>query len=298
MTYVSQNTNSANLLVFENFDSGWKSYQEVGTKFFNRVSPERFDEKFGVAAAQNGITAVAAGDAYPQRDVEDLGSVTITQQAYKGSIPVSFLMKRFDNYGVVLREAMKQGYRAKITMDQIMANVLLNAEGTSTTWDGLSLANASHKIGSTGLTQTNIVTGALSESVVDDADVLLSTQKDHANQVMPTIGKFLVVPKALAMKANKLLKSVEGPETANREVGYLNTLGISPLVWALLDASNTSDSHLIADKMFNRLEYCVAVEPTIHYRLDTATGNDLYQVEFAAAAGAVDYLGYCFLNAA
>lgn len=296
MTYVSQNKASANLTVFEMFGSGLKSYKPVGQNFFNRVSPQRFDEKFGVAAAQNAITAVAEGDAYPQRNVEDLGSVTITQQAYKGSIPVSFLMKRFDNYGVVLREAQKQGYRAVITLDQIMANVLLNAEGTTTVWDGLALASAVHKIGTTGATQSNIVTGALSEAVLDDADVLLSTQKDHAGQVMPVVGKMLVHPKALAMKANKLLKSVEGPETANREVGYLNTLGITPLSWALLDASNTTDSHLIADKMFNRFEYCVAVDPTIHFRQDTATGNDLYQIEFAAAAGVADYLGYVFLN--
>lgn len=298
MTLISQNKTSANLTVFEMFGSGLKSYKPVGQTIFNRVSPQRFDEKFGVAAAQNAITAVAEGAAYPSRDVEDLGSVTITQQAYKGSIPVSFLMKRFDNYGVVLREAQKQGYRAVITLDQIMANVLLNAEGTSTVWDGLSLANASHKIGSTGSTQTNIVIGALSETVLNNADVKLSTMKDHAGQIMPVVGRYWVHPKALAMKGMKLLKSTEGPETANRETGYLNSLGITPLTWALLDASNTTDSHLIADKMFNRLEYCVAVDPTIHFRQDTATGNDLYQIEFAAAAGAVDYLGYVFLNAA
>jgi hypothetical protein len=296
MTYVSQNLNSANLLVIEMFDSGWKSYQEKGTLLFNQVSPERFDEKFGVAAAQNAITAVAPGDAYPMRSVEDLGSVTITQQAYKGSIPVNFLAKRFDNKGVILREANKQGYRAKITLDQIMANVLLGVESSTVTWDGLSGANAAHKIGTTGLTQSNIVTGALSEATVNSLDVLLSTQKDHANQTMPTVGKFLVLPKALAMKGMKLLKSSEGPETANREAGYLNDLSITPVIWPLLDATNKVDYHLIADKMFNRLEYCVSVLPTIRLERDTATGNDLYQIEFAAAAGMVDYLGFAFGN--
>lgn len=296
MSHVTLNQSSANKLVLEAFSSGWETYEVQGTKFFNKKSPERFDEKFSVTAADGGFQTVAPGAAYPSVNVEEVGSKTISQKAYKKEIPVDFLMKRFDNYGVVIEEATKHGYRAKQVMDQVMADVLNNGEGTTTTWDGLSLANASHLIGNTGTTQTNIVTGALAEATVNSAHVALQTQKDHGGQVMPTVGSYLVVPPALQMTAYKLLNSVTAPETADRATGFLNTLGMELVTWALLDDS--VDSWLIADKMFNRLEYLVSVEPTVIYREDSATGNGLYQIEFACAAGAPDYLGTVFLNAA
>lgn len=296
MSHVTLNQSSANKLVLEAFSSGWETYEVRGTKFFNKKSPERFDEKFSVTAADGGFQTVAPGAAYPSVNVEEVGSKTISQQAYKKEIPVDFLMKRFDNYGVVIEEATKHGYRAKQVMDQVMADVLNNGEGSTTTWDGLSLANASHLIGNTGATQTNIVTGALAEATVNSAHVTLRTQKDHGGQVMPTVGSYLVVPPALQMTGYKLLNSVTAPETADRATGFLNTLGMELVDWALLDDS--VDSWLIADKMFNRLEYLVSVEPTVIYREDSATGNGLYQIEFACAAGAPDYLGTVFINAA
>ena len=295
---LNQNLYSANKLVLEAFDSGWRTYEIVGTQFFNKQTPERYTEKFVITAAAGDIPSVSPGDAFPSVDISEIGNVSSTQAAYKKEIPVDFLMREFDNYGVVLREATKQGYRAKQVMDKVMANVLLNGEGTTTVWDGYALAYASHKIGNTSSTQSNIVTGGLSETVLNNADIALGIQKDHGNQVMPTVGRFHVVPKTLAMTSNKLLKSTEGPETANREKGYLNTLGIQTVVWPLLDASNTTDSWLIADKMFNRLEYLVKVEPRVNVVRDSSTGNMLYQIEFAASAVAADYLGTIFLNAA
>lgn len=295
MSHVSLNQSSASKLVLEAYNSGWETYDITGTKFFNKRSPERYDEKFSITAADGGISAVAPGAAYPSTNVEEVGSKTITQVAYKKEIPVDFLMKRFDNYGVVISEATKHGYRAKQVMDQVMADVLNNGEAAaSAVWDGLSLANANHLIGNTGATQSNIVTGALSESTLNSAYVKLRQQKDHGGQVMPTVGMYVVTPDALAMTGYKLLNSTTAPETSDRATGFLNTLGFELCPWSLLDDS--VDWWLIADKMFNRLEYLVSVEPTVIYREDSATGNGLYQIEFACAAGASDYLGTVFGN--
>lgn len=308
MSSITQNEAARNKLVLESYDSGWRTYDIQGTKFFNKRSPERFDEKFSVTGADGAINEVSPGAAYPSVNVEELGSITASQRSYKKEIPIDFMMKRFDNYGTVLREAQKHGYRSKQVLDGLMASVLLSTESGSfgaTPWDALSLANGSHLIGNTGITQSNIVTGALSEATLNTADVTLSTQKDHGGQTMPTIGRWLVVPKALAITAYKLTQSTEGPETANRETGYINTLGIMPCPWVLLDSGtqdvatgNAVDWHLIADKMFNRLEYLVSVEPTVIYREDPNTGNGLYQIEFAGTAAASDYLGYVFGNQA
>jgi hypothetical protein len=290
MSLTSLNLNSANKLVLEAFDSGWKTYEVQGTKFFNKQAPERVDEKFSITAADGSIPTVAENGNYPSINIAEVGSKTLSQLVYKRAIEVSKLMKRFDNYGVVIREATKLGYRAKYTMDEVMADVFNNATGTSTTWDGYALLYASHKVGDlVGQTQSNIVAGALSKTTFNEAYVKLQKQKDHGGKVMPTTGKWLVYNPTLHMQAFELVGSPNSPENANRNINYVNSLGIDLVSWPLL--TSTTGWFLIADKMFNRLQYLVAIEPEINYVRNDSNGSWEYQIDFACKAGAPDYLG-------
>ena len=289
MSLTTLNLSVANKLVLEAFDSGWKTYQPQGEKFFNKVDPQRVDEKFSVHAADGSIQEVSENTAYPSINVAEIGSVTISQRVFKKEIPVSKLMKRFDNYGVVLREATKQGYRARYVMDDVMADVLNNGFGTTTTWDGLSLFNASHLIGASGSTQSNTAATDISKSTINTAHIALQTQKDHGNQTMPVMGKFLVVHPNDQMTAWEAIGSPQDPTTANRAMNFINTLGIQLVVWPLLD--DTDSWFLICDKMFNRLEYLVAIEPTVEYVRNDTNGSFAYQLDFACNAGSPDYLG-------
>ena len=296
MSLTTLNDSSANKLVLEAFDSGWKSYEVQGTKFFNKVSPERVDEKFSITAADGAMDAVAEGAAFPSVNVEEVGSKTLSQAVYKKEIPVTKLMKRFDNYGVVVREAQKLGYRAKYRMDEQMADVFNNYTSTTAPygcWDGYALGYGTHTIGNTASTQSNLGTGALSKTTLNTAVTALAKQKDHGGKQMPTTGKYLIVPPDLAMTAWELVKSPDDPETADRSKNFMNSLGIQLVVWPLLTGSTTA-WFLVGEKMFNRLEYLVSIDPTVNYVRDTNTGNNLYQIDFACQAGAPDYLGtYC-----
>ena len=289
MSLTSLNQASANRLVLEAFDSGWKSYEVKGTTFFNKRSPERVDERFSVTAADATIPQVAENAAYPAVNIEEVGTKTLSQKVYKRELPVSKLMKRFDNYGTVIEEAGKLGYRAKYTMDEVMADVMNNAFTTTTTWDGEALCSASHQIGNTGSTQSNLATGALGKTSLNAAQVLLENQQDHGGHKMPTQGKYLVVEPNNRMEGFELIGSPTDPETADRSINYINSLGLQLVVWPLL--TSTTAWWLIAPQMFNRLQYLVSIEPTINYIRSETNGSYLYQLDFACEAGAPDYLG-------
>ena len=213
----------------------------------------------------------------------------MSQVEYKESLPITKLLQRFDNYGVIVEEASKQGYRARLTMDRACANVLNNAAGTSTVWDGHPLAYATHHVGNTGTTQSNVVSGALTESSLNAAQIALRKMVDHNGQEMALMPRTLVVPVNLAKKAFELTASQGSPESANRNSNFLNTLGLQVVVWELL--TSTTQWLLLADKVFTRFRLLPSIAPTVEYIRRPETGNHEYQLQFDIAVGVVDYLG-------
>lgn len=286
---TSLNPADANRLVLEAFSSGWMTYQTKYQYIFNEMKPQRVDEKLSVTASGGDIPSVAEGASFPQVNIAQVGTKTLSQATYKEALPVTTLMKEFDNYGVVIEEASKQGYRGRVTMDKIGANVLNNSFGTETVWDGLAVYAATHSVGSTGTTQSNLVTGQLTESTLNTATTNLRNMVDHNNQKMGLTPKTLVVSPSFAKKAFELTASQGSPESANRNSNYFNTLGLNVVVWELLTDSDAW--FLFADKAFTRFRYFVGVSPKMEYIRRPETGNFEYQLEFSAVAGAGDYLG-------
>lgn len=293
---LTQNLSDSELLVLEAFNSGGKQYATVFQEVFNMFKPERApDEKFSVHSQSNGVMQeVAEGAAFPDTPVVEIGSKTIVNKIFKHQVSLTKEMREFDNYGVVMAEATKTAYNGRVMQDQIGADIFNNAEGSSTTWDGLSLANANHLIGVTGQTQSNVVTGAFSTTSVNSCLTRLMQQKDQSGITTNYQGRYLIVPPALNEDAYQLINSTDDPSTANRAINWNGFRKLQAVVWPLLTSS--VDYHVLADKMFHRLMYGFWIDPTVDVVRDPVTGNTLYQYQFDANAGAVDYLGYIFGN--
>lgn len=289
MAGTSLNPSDVNKLVLEAFTSGWMTYEPRYGYIFGEQEPQRVDEKFSITSSGGNIAEVAEGASFPQVNISEAGSKTISQRVFKEGLPVTTLLQRFDNYGVVREEAQKLGYRARLTMDQIGADVLNNAFGSTTTWDGQPLYSASHSVGSTGTTQDNLETGQLTETTMNTAITTLRNMKDQNGQKMALRPRTLVVSPTFQKKAFELTASQGSPETANRYSNFFNTLGLQVIVWELL--TDTDAWFLFADKMFTRLRYLVSIPPKIEYVRRPESGNYEYQLEFACNADAVDYLG-------
>ncbi len=291
MSNTQLNPADVDRLVIEAYTSGWQTYTPKYQYIFTDRDPERMDEKISVSASGGDIPQTAQGASFPQVNVAEVGQKTFTQVEYKESIPVTRLLQRFDNYGVVMEEASKQGYRARLTMDRVGANILNNSfsGGSSTVWDGLSIYNASHQVGQTGTTQSNVSSGPLGDVELNTLSTQLRRQQDQNGQDMALLLRLLVVPPELDKKASELCDSVGAPESANRNANYWNTRGLKYLCWELL--SSTIAHFLFSDKLFNRFRYFVSIPPTIEYVRIPSNGNYEYQLQFDMTAGAGDYLG-------
>jgi phage major head subunit gpT-like protein len=186
---------------------------------------------------------------------------------------------------------MKAGYRARYKQDDLLRAVISGGFATTTNWDGAYQFSATHSIGDTGLTQSNLVSGALSETTLNTAYTNLMTMKDHENLVMPIQGSVLLVPAALAKKAWELVNSPDGSETGDRKRNYVNSLGIKVVVWPLLDAVSTTAWYMLSDKMWHTLTCYQKVAPSMKMYTDEDTDNMWEKVRFVQVQGSCDYLG-------
>ena len=296
MSNTSMNQNDVNMLVYEAYDSGFKNYTPRHPYIFKVLSPQRKDEKISITSSGGDIPNVAEGAPFPQVDISEAGSLTASQKVFKEAIPVTTLLQRFDNYGSVIQEASKQGYRANLTMDRQCANLISNgfsgASTPSVTWDGLSLFNSAHLIGSTAFTQSNLISGQLTDSSLNTAVTNLRRMKDHNNQEMALLPRTLLVAPEFAKKAFELTASPGAPESANRNSNYWNTQGLQVVVWELLSTSNSGGTWaLFADMVFTRLNFFVSIMPRLEYVRVPSTGNYEYQTEFACVPSAADFIG-------
>lgn len=291
MSYTGLKPSEVDLLVKKEFLSGYEKYQPVGPQIFNLEVPDRLNEKESVVTTDGDVPQVAEGASYPASLVRELGTVTYTSVEYKRKWGITALMEDFSNYGTTMKMMRKAGYRARYKQDSLMSGVVSGGFATTATWDGLYLFDTGHYIGDTGQTQDNLISGALSETTLNSAYVALSTMVDHENLVMPLQGVKLVVPAALHKKAYELVKSPDGPETADRKKNFINSLNIEVVVWPLLDATSTTAWFLFTDKMWHSLTAYQKVKPSMKMYTDEDTDNMWEKVRFVQVQGATDYLG-------
>lgn len=291
MSFTGLKPSEIDLLVKKEFLSGYTKYQPKGSTIFNIDTPERFNEKESVVTTDGDIPQVAEGSAYPASLVRELGTVTYTSVEYKRKWGLTQLMEDFSNYGTTMKMMMKAGYRARYKQDNLMQAVITGGFATTTTWDGAYLFSASHSVGDTGVTQSNLISGALTETTLNEAYIALGLLKDHEGLTMPMDGVKLLVPQTLAKKAYELVQSPAGPETADRKKNYINSLGIEVVVWPLFDAVSTTAWFLLTDKMWHSLTAYQKVNPSMKMYTDDDTDNMWEKCRFVQVQGATDYLG-------
>jgi len=292
VTYNSYLT-EVQLEVAKSFDAGYQGYSSQYEKIFRMDPNQRFEEKFSVRGGMSAdLVNVTDGAAYNAQTPKIVGTNTIEQLMFKEAVAITKMMKEKDHYGSAFEDAYRLGYYARLKMDKLAADILVNATGTTVTWDGLSLANANHLIGDTGATQSNRTTGGLDLANLEASIQALRVQKDHNNATMGISPTYLVVPTRNMHTALRLTESPMTPEDANTAKNVIGPLQV--VVWDQLVTTNW-EAMLCTDKMFHRLEYQIAYGPELTPDRDTATGNDLIQMDLACNAGAVDYLGTHFI---
>lgn len=297
MIDVNKYLTEAQLEVMKSFDAGYQGYQSQYEQVFNvERGKMRLEEKFSVRGGMSAaFTAVSDGAGYNQQTPKVIGTQTIAELIYKEAVAITRMMKAKDHYGSALSDARKLGMLSRIKMDKLAADLLADATGATVTWDGLALGHASHLVGETGATQSNLTTGGLTTANLETAIQNFMLQKDHDGTVMSLRPKYIVVPIRNMMLTKKLIGSPKTPEDAHNSINAVTDSGLIPIFWGQL-VTTDFEAMLLSDKAMHRLEYLIHYGPELTPDRDTATGNDLVQLDLSCNAGAIDYLGTYFIT--
>lgn len=197
-------------------------------------------------------------------------------------------------HGVWSKAVQDFATKAKVTQDDNAMALFRGAFSTTLTADGVSFINASHPLIGGG-TQSNLVTGAFSDSTLYDGIVSLRQQKDQAGVIMGCVPSYLIVPTQLWKKAVQVTESALVADTANNNINvYRSAMGItiytSPYLDAVAGGSNTYWFLLARQHGITRL-----IRQGIQTALRDWTYSDnrtyLYQANFREAVYVADYVG-------
>ena len=297
-TLAANNIEQVNKKILEAFVAGNSSYESTFENTFRIREPERKDERFAIVKTDSGVTETADGGAYPIQDVREIGVNQISQKVYKSAIAIGDLTEAFQANTQVEQTAMTRGYDFKNKIDQLCVNFLDNSTSTTApygiTIDGgtYALVGTTQPVGDTGTTQSNRVSSLLAKDSINLARIRMRKMKDHNGRIAGLRPKRLVTPSEEVMNAWQLTFSPNEPESANNNLNYVKTLGISIIENPLL--SDTQGCYLLADQSIvgaRGLLLLVKEMPTMRRVRNDETGNWNYQMRMILNAGVSDYYG-------
>lgn len=213
---------------------------------------------------------------------------------FASSVPLSKDLFDDNMHGVWARTVSDFALKARISQDENAFGIFRNAFTTQLSADGVSLVNAAHPLIGGG-TQSNLVSGALSDTTFKNAMVALRQQRDQSGVIMGNIGAYLVVPSNLYEKAIQLTQSALVIDSGNNNLNiwrsaYGITVYSSPYMDAIAGGSDNawfllSRNHSLARLLRQGIE--TALTPWQYS--NNRTYN--YQANFREEVMSPDYAG-------
>lgn len=211
------------------------------------------------------------------------------------ALSVELSKNLFDDnmHGVWAKTVADMARKALISQDDNAFNLFRLAFTTALTADGDAICSSHTLIG--GGTQSNLITGALTDTTLNTAIISLREQKDQAGVIMGSVPSILLVPSALFKKAVQLTESALISENANNAINvYRSAYGITvystPYLGAAAGGSDTAWFLMANNHSVTRL-----IRQGIQTALrDWTYSNNrtyLYQANFREEVYCPDYVG-------
>lgn len=197
-------------------------------------------------------------------------------------------------HGVWARAVADFAQKARVSQDDNAFALFRGAFTTTLTADGIALISASHVL-LNGATFSNIVTGALSPTTLNNAIISLREQKDQSGVILGSVPEILLVPAALFKHAIEITESALIADSANNNVNiYRSAYGMkvmhSPYLGAAAGGSDSAWFLMSRNHSVTRL-----IRQGIETNLrDWSYSNNrtyFYQANFREAVYVVDYSG-------
>lgn len=171
---------------------------------------------------------------------------TITVSDYGNGIEISKNLFDDNMHDVWATDVKNFSLMARVTQDTNAFGLFRGAFTTTLTADGVAFISASH-VTLSGATVSNLVTGALTPTTLNDAIVKLGEMKSQEGVIIGAVGAdmILLVPMKLFKLAIEITDSVLISDTANNAVNvYRSMFGIevmtSPYLGAAAGGSDTA----------------------------------------------------------
>lgn len=231
-----------------------------------------------------------------QFDSELQGPVTTYTPIGYGLGYIVTYMERINNLykQVATRRAEANAFSMRQTVETVAAFLYNNAFVTTyfTTGDGAALCSASH-VNTSGGTYSNILSPAadISEAAFEDASVqIMGTQDDRGNliNIMPVS---LHVARQEWYNANRILKSVLQPDTANNNINVLKATNAFPQGIKMNHYFTSPHAWFIRTNCPNGMNFFWRVKPQLEQDNDFDTKNAKAMSFMAFAPGATDPRG-------
>lgn len=197
-------------------------------------------------------------------------------------------------HGVWSRTVADLAMIARVTQDSNAFGQYRGAFTTALTADGAAWISATHTL-LNGQTYSNLVTGALSPTTLNDAIIKLRQQVNQAGVILGNGPAYLVVPTPLFKHAIEITDSALIADSGNNNVNvYRSAFGItvftSPYMDAVAGGSDTAWFLLARNHSVTR----IVRQGLQTFLRDWGYSNNrtyLYQVNFRETVYAPDYIG-------
>lgn len=182
---------------------------------------------------------------------------TVYVNDFTDSIPLSKDLFDDNMYGVWSEDVKQFALMARITQDNQAFALFRNAFTTTLTADGVAFISASHPLIGGG-TISNLISGALSDTTLNNAIVALREQKNQAGVILGGVPSILLVPSKLFKYATQLTDSALVADNGNNAINvYRSAYGMkvmsSPYLGLAAGGSDTAWFLLSAQHCVSRL---------------------------------------------
>lgn len=163
------------------------------------------------------------------------------------------------------------------TKENIGANIFNRAFNASYPGgDNVSLINSLHPTEGGTLSNTLTVAADLSEASLEQASIDIAQFRDNRNNRIRVMGRCLLVPSNLQFEANRILKNPQRPETADRDINAIYSMGLFPDGIKINNYLSDNDAWFIITNCQNGLKYYERDESRFERDNDFATKNALF----------------------
>lgn len=237
---------------------------------------------------------------------------TAEQEAYRGDTPrvndqITFTVAKFTKkvhiseefledelHSVVRNMITDMGMMARVTRNNKAMGIFRGAASSTLTSDGVALLSASHQ-NINGDTVDNTISGALTETTLDEGIRLLYEQVNQAGEIVGHEAKTLLVPSALFKKAVEITDSQLRSGTGNNDLNvfsakYNLTVMQSPYLGSNAGGSNTAWFLLSSNHSIMRFVR-IPVQTKLIPGDNQENGDTVYRGRYREVFGAISYEG-------